>query len=222
MFNSILGTSMTLQIIAICTLTSIISGVLLSIAYMKTGRYSQNFPISLIILPVIVQMIIMLVNGNLGVGVAVAGAFSLVRFRSLPGSSKEIISIFFAMAVGIATGMGYVGFAILFTVIVSIMLLGLYKSKITISKDLDRTLRITIPEELNFENTFDDIFEKYTKKYELDRVKTTNMGSMFELSYKIELRSLDNIKNMLDDIRIRNANLPIIFSKIDIEKAVEL
>lgn len=222
MFNSILSTSMTLEIITMCTLTSILCGAVLSFAYMQTGRYSQNFPISLLILPTIVQMIIMLVNGNLGVGVAVAGAFSLVRFRSLPGSSKEILTIFFAMALGIATGMGYVLYAILFTALISILMLVLYKTNFAKTKDLQRTIRITIPEELNFEGTFDDTFKTHTKKYELDRIKTTNMGSMFELTYKIELRTLENIKSLLDDIRIKNANLPIILSKIDAEQSMEL
>lgn len=222
MFNTILGTEMTVQIIAICTMVSLVSGAILALTYMKTGRYSQNFPITVLLLPAVVQMIIMLVNGNLGVGVAVAGAFSLVRFRSLPGSSKEILTVFFAMAIGIATGMGYVAFGAIFTILISIIFLALYKLNFAKAKNSERTIRITVPEELDFEGVFDEIFETYARNYELDRIKTTNMGSMFELSYKVDLKSLENLKSLLDDIRARNANLPIIISKIDVEKAVEL
>ncbi len=222
MFSSILTTQLTPSLIAICSATSLAMGALLALTYMQTGRYSRNFPIALFLLPSMVQMVIMMVNGNLGAGVAVAGAFSLVRFRSLPGTSKEIISIFFAMAIGLATGMGYVGYAAVFTIVLSALMLILYKSNFANGKEADQMLRITIPEELDYSNVFDDIFEKYANKVELERVKTTNLGSMFELSYRVEIKNSALIKEMIDEIRIRNANLPIIMARGEIDKMNEL
>ncbi len=222
MFSSILTTQLTPSLIAICSATSLAMGAILALTYMQTGRYSRNFPIALFLLPTMVQMVIMMVNGNLGAGVAVAGAFSLVRFRSLPGTSKEIISIFFAMAIGLATGMGYVGYAAVFTIVLSALMLILYKSNFANGKEADQMLRITIPEELDYSNVFDDIFEKYANKVELERVKTTNLGSMFELSYRVEIKNSALIKEMIDEIRIRNANLPIIMARGEIEKMNEL
>ncbi len=222
MFSSILTTQLTPSLIAICSATSLAMGAILALTYMQTGRYSRNFPIALFLLPSMVQMVIMMVNGNLGAGVAVAGAFSLVRFRSLPGTSKEIISIFFAMAIGLATGMGYVGYAAVFTIVLSALMLILYKSNFANGKEADQMLRITIPEELDYSNVFDDIFEKYANKVELERVKTTNLGSMFELSYRVEIKNSALIKEMIDEIRIRNANLPIIMARGEIDKMNEL
>ncbi len=222
MFSSILTTQLTPSLIAICSATSLAMGAILALTYMQTGRYSRNFPIALFLLPTMVQMVIMMVNGNLGAGVAVAGAFSLVRFRSLPGTSKEIISIFFAMAIGLATGMGYVGYAAVFTIVLSALMLILYKSNFANGKEADQMLRITIPEELDYSNVFDDIFEKYANKVELERVKTTNLGSMFELSYRVEIKNSALIKEMIDEIRIRNANLPIIMARGEIDKMNEL
>ncbi len=222
MFSSILTTQLTPSLIAICSATSLAMGALLALTYMQTGRYSRNFPIALFLLPSMVQMVIMMVNGNLGAGVAVAGAFSLVRFRSLPGTSKEIISIFFAMAIGLATGMGYVGYAAVFTIVLSALMLILYKSNFANGKEADQMLRITIPEELDYSNVFDDIFEKYANKVELERVKTTNLGSMFELSYRVEIKNSALIKEMIDEIRIRNANLPIIMARGEIDTMNEL
>ncbi len=222
MFSSILTTQLTPSLIAICSATSLAMGAILALTYMQTGRYSRNFPIALFLLPTMVQMVIMMVNGNLGAGVAVAGAFSLVRFRSLPGTSKEIISIFFAMAIGLATGMGYVGYATVFTIVLSALMLILYKSNFANGKEADQMLRITIPEELDYSNVFDDIFEKYANKVELERVKTTNLGSMFELSYRVEIKNSALIKEMIDEIRIRNANLPIIMARGEIDKMNEL
>ncbi len=222
MFSSILTTQLTPSLIAICSATSLAMGAILALTYMQTGRYSRNFPIALFLLPTMVQMVIMMVNGNLGAGVAVAGAFSLVRFRSLPGTSKEIISIFFAMAIGLAKGMGYVGYAAVFTIVLSALMLILYKSNFANGKEADQMLRITIPEELDYSNVFDDIFEKYANKVELERVKTTNLGSMFELSYRVEIKNSALIKEMIDEIRIRNANLPIIMARGEIDKMNEL
>ena len=153
-----------------------------------------------------------MVNGNLGTSVAIVGAFSLVRFRSIPGTSKEILSVFFAMAIGLATGMGHVFFASLMTIIVSLALFLFSYIKLFDKNNKERILRIAIPENLDYTNMFNDIFDKYTKKIELTQVKTTNMGSLFDLSYNIILKSDINEKEFIDELRVKNGNLKITLS----------
>lgn len=152
----------------------------------------------------------MMVNGNLGVGVAVLGTFSLVRFRSTPGSAKEISCIFFAMAIGLSTGMGYLTFAAGVTVIVGLVMLILNFIPIGEAEPKEKELKITIPEDLDYTEIFDDLFEKYTKRCTLDRVRTTNMGSMYELKYSMTLRDPAMEKSFIDELRCRNGNLPIV------------
>ena len=166
---------------------------------------------TLVLLPVIVQIVIMLVNGNLGVGVSVMGAFSLVRFRSIPGTGKEIAYIFFAMSIGLATGTGFVGVAIGITLVIGLVMIVL-NAVLGSSEEYRkaRRLRIIIPEDLDFTGVFDDLFEKYTTRCELERVKTTNMGSLFELTYGIVLKDISKEKEFIDEIRCRNGNLTII------------
>ena len=166
--------------------------------------------------PALVQVVIMMVNGNLGAGVAVMGAFSLVRFRSFPGSSKEICVVFFAMAIGLATGMGHLAFAVFFTIILSLLLLLLCRSPFgeLHAVPTEKELRITIPEDLDYPHIFDDLFEKYTNRVTLERVKTTNLGSMFELTYHIRLKKAVQEKAFLDDLRCRNGNLTIVCGRI--------
>lgn len=221
MFGSIIdlaSSDLTLKLIVLCTMTSILAGFSISYIYMYTGKYTKNFSIALVILPVLIQVVIMLVNGNLGTSVAVLGAFSLVRFRSVPGSSKEICSIFFAMAIGLATGMGYLTFAILATVIVGLIFVVLYKTSFGEVKQDEKELRITIPENLDYTEIFDDLFEAYTAEYGLDKVKTTNLGSMYELHYHIILKDQTKEKNFIDDLRCRNGNLTIICSRVSSRK----
>jgi uncharacterized membrane protein YhiD involved in acid resistance len=212
MFTSILSTaesSLTISDALIATSASLILGLVVSLTYMNSGSYSKNFVISLVMLPALVQIVIMMVNGNLGTGVAVMGAFSLVRFRSLPGSSKEISTIFFAMAVGLSTGMGYVSFAAVITVILSLALLLLSKTNFGGGETSTKELKVTIPENLNYTAIFDDLFEKYTKSAVLEKVKTTNLGSMFDLHYHIDLKDKSLEKAFIDEIRCRNGNLTI-------------
>ncbi len=215
MFTSILGNAGTLSVInaLFCTGASLALGVIIMFIYRFCGSCSKSFSVSLCILPVLVQTVIMMVNGNLGTGVAILGAFSLVRFRSVPGSSKEICAVFFAMAVGLATGMGYLTFAALLTVVISAILLLLCKTPLAESAANHRELRILIPEDLDYTDVFADIFATYTKKQALQMIKTTNMGSMFELHYQIELKSEANEKEMLDAIRCRNGNLQVSSSR---------
>ncbi len=213
MFTSLLNTASTGQLsivtALICSGISLLLGILLAIIYMRHGVYTKNFVITLSLLPAIVQIVIMLVNGNLGTSVAVLGAFSLIRFRSVPGSAKEITSIFLAMAIGLATGMGYVTFAIVITLILCLIMFILYHSPFGEQPPSIRTLRITIPENLDYPEIFDDLFKSYTKKHHLDQVKTTNLGSMYELTYQIVLKNPQLEKEFIDALRCRNGNLTI-------------
>lgn len=212
MFDSILGEiegTMDIGSELICILVALLLGAAIAWVFSRQGTASRNFLVTLALLPALVQVVIMLVNGNLGAGVAVAGAFSLVRFRSLPGTSREILGIFFAMVAGLATGMGYISYAILFTAIVCGILVLLERLHFGEKQDSTRKLRIMIPENLDYCSVFDDLFEKYTSSSELDSVKTTNMGSMYELRYSIKLRDSAQEKAFIDELRCRNGNLTI-------------
>lgn len=198
----------------ICLAAALVCGMFLAFAYTFKSRYTKSFVVTLALIPAVVCMVIMLVNGNIGTGVAIAGAFSLVRFRSVPGSAKEIGVIFLAMGAGLANGMGYLGFALLFTVIlgVAFMLLNLTSFGESRKQLTEKTLRITIPEDLDYTGVFDDVFEKYTKECKVTGVRTTNMGSLFRLTYDIELKKNANEKEFIDELRTRNGNLEISIS----------
>lgn len=177
-------------------------------AYTYKSKYNAGFVRTLAILPAVVCIVIMMVNGNVGTGVAVAGAFSLVRFRSVPGSAKEIGAIFIAMGAGLVSGMGYLGYAVLYTVILSLVM-ALYVQIRAWEKNAgsEKTMVITIPEDLDYTEVFDDLLEAYTSRYELTEVKTTNMGSLFKLTYQLSLKDTSKEKEMIDHLRCRNGNL---------------
>lgn len=196
-----------------CIALSLVLGIFIAWLYSYKTKHTKSFVITLATLPAVVCMVIMMVNGNIGTGVAVAGTFSLIRFRSVPGTAKEIGAIFIAMGAGLATGMGYVGFAIVFVILISLINLLLTASSFGENKVTIRALTITIPEDLDYTGIFTDIFEKYTAAHELSRVKTTNMGSLFKLTYDIELKSDCDEKSFIDEIRCRNGNLEIIMAK---------
>ena len=210
MLSSIIGTELTLSVFLICTAVSLALGVGLALVSQFRARSSQSFAVTLAILPAVVQVVIMLVNGNIGAGVAVAGAFSLVRFRSAPGTAREIGVLFLGMAIGLATGMGYVGLAALTFVIVSAALLALTALHFGQHDSGERILKITIPEDLDYEGLFDDLLDQYTTTHSLIKVKTTNMGTLYELEYRITLRSESIPKAFLDALRCRNGNLNIV------------
>ena len=213
MLTSILSSAtgiMTEQDMLLCTVVSIILGFIISVIYMYQGTYTKNFAVTLVLMPVLVQLVIMLVNGNLGTSVAVLGTFGLVRFRSAPGSAREIAGIFFAMAIVLETGTGYLTFAAIMTVIIGMLFLILGKTSFGEAKYAEKHLRVTIAENLDYTDIFEDIFEKYTSRCMLQRVKTTNLGSMYELEYHITLRDIKLEKEMIDAIRCRNGNLTIV------------
>ena len=216
MFTSILSSvegNLTMQNGLLCTVVSVVLGVLIAVIYMQQGNYSKNFVVTLAMMPVLVQVVIMMVNGNVGTSVAVLGTFGLVRFRSVPGTSREIANIFFAMAVGLATGMGYLTFSVAMVVLIGGMFLLLGKTSFGERKYNEKDLRITIAEDLDYTNIFEDIFAEYTSKSSLEQVKTTNLGSMYELKYHITLKDAKKEKEMIDQLRCRNGNLTIICGK---------
>lgn len=202
----------------ICTAVSLFCGIGIAIVYMYKNIYNKSFVITVALLPAMIQVVIMMVNGNLGTGVAVLGAFSLVRFRSAPGGAREIATIFLSMAIGLATGMGFIGYAILFLLLIGGASIALYSSGFADQKQLEKELRITIPETLDYEGIFDDLFQQYTSKVELMKVKTTNMGSLYELQYHIHERKGIVEKEFIDELRCRNGNLTIVCGRLAVNK----
>ena len=191
------------------TAVALVCGLIIAVSYMIKNKCSQSFAVTLVLLPAIVELVIILVNGNIGAGIAVAGAFSLVRFRSVEGNGREITSVFLAMAVGLATGMGYVGIAILFTILICAILIVLNTLNFGQEKSKGRVLNITVPENLDFEGKFEDIFDKYLVDYDYISVRTTNMGSLYKLSLEVNLKDGASVKEFLDELRTRNGNLDI-------------
>ncbi len=218
-FKGLFDTDMTSVIsvsdFLLCIGCSLLIGLILALGYMYRSRYTKSFVVTMALLPAVVCVVIMMVNGNVGAGVAVAGAFSLVRFRSVPGTAKEITMLFLAMGAGLIAGMGYLGFALLFTFIMCALSV-LYNCLDFGSKKnaaIYKTLNITIPEDLDYSGVFEPILKKYASSFELVRVKTTNMGSMFRLTYNLTLRNAATEKEMIDKLRCRNGNLEITVSK---------
>lgn len=203
------GSEISLSAFFICTAVSLLLGVLAALLSLYCEKISQSFALTLAMLPAVVQLIIMLVNGNIGTGVAVAGAFGLVRFRSAAGSAREIGLLFLAMAIGLATGMGYVAMALLFFAIMAAFLLVLQYVRFGGTKENVRELKITIPESLDYDGLFDDLFNEYTAGSELERVKTSSMGTLYELDYKVVLKDEHKTKVFLDALRCRNGNLNV-------------
>ncbi|MBR1701437.1 MAG: DUF4956 domain-containing protein [Lachnospiraceae bacterium] len=218
LFGGIFDTSTTSVIsvssFLLCVAVSLVIGLFISAVFGYKSKSSQSFLVTLALLPAVVCVVIMMVNGNVGAGVAVAGAFSLVRFRSAPGTAREIGAIFLAMASGLLTGMGYLGYAVLFAVIIGLVnflyeSIGWKKAEMQTGK----TLHITIPENLDYTNIFDEIFKEFTKSCEMVNVKTTNMGSLFKLTYQVELKEDVSEKDFIDKLRCRNGNLEIVMAR---------
>ena len=212
LYNSLTG--ITLQTFLICIGAALVLGAVMAVVYCFRTVHSASFVVTLALLPATVAVVIMMVNGNLGAGVAVAGAFSLVRFRSTPGTAKEIGAIFLAMAVGLACGMGYPGFALVFAAIMCVMTLVYSLTNFGGHRNatLRRVLRITVPEDLDYPTVFDDLLKKYTSKATLTNVKTTNLGSLNRLTYELTLRKAGTEKEFIDELRCRNGNLEISMS----------
>ncbi len=221
-FESVNSTSITVMSFFLCMLTSVVIGAAVAVTYMKTSkRYTNSFVVTLALLPAVVQVVIMMVNGNLGAGVAVAGAFSLVRFRSIPGTAKEIGYIFIALAAGLATGMGYIAFAVIFVAVMCLLsiiynITGFGGKHVTNKKDLT----VVIPESLDYTGVFDSVFKKYLTEWELVNVKTTNMGSLFKIKYEISFKDASKEKEFIDALRCKNGNLEIICSRAELNQEI--
>ena len=215
-FSSLINitTGITLRGFLICIGAALALGLVMALVYCFRTPHSKSFVFTLALLPATVAVVIMMVNGNLGAGVAVAGAFSLVRFRSTPGTAKEIGAIFMSMAVGLACGMGYPGFGLIFAAIMCAvsLLYGVIGFGGRRYENLHRVLRITVPEDLDYPTVFDDLLQKYTAKAELTDVKTTNLGSLNRLTYDLTLRKAGTEKEFIDELRCRNGNLEISMS----------
>ena len=206
-FNSILTGSFSVGQYLLCLLFAGLCGAIAALTLGRESTSSRSFLISLVVLPIIVATVILMVNGSVGTGIAVAGAFSLVRFRSAAGRARDISAIFLVMAAGLACAAGYVAIALLFTLIASGLILLL--SRVPMSCERFQALHITVPESVHFANAFDELFDEYTKSRKLVKAKTSNMGSLYKLDYKIEMKDPDRLQEFLDALRCRNGNLEI-------------
>ncbi|MGN9120481.1 DUF4956 domain-containing protein [Turicibacter bilis] len=210
--NSTDGTSFTLTNTLIVITAAIILGFLISLVYMRTTKkagYSPSFTVTLIMLPVIISIIILLVGNNVARAFSLAGAFSLIRFRSAPGEPKDIAYVFFTLAVGLCCGMGYIGYAIIFTIILCLVMLILDVTRFAMPKTKAMSLKIIVPEDLNYEGVFDEILNSYTTNYKIQSIRTRDFGALFELNYSIHLLEEANQKQFIDELRCRNGNLNI-------------
>ena len=219
MLSSIFHTgTFSIAAVAAAMASALILGLVIALLYQSSTVRPGSFGVVLAVMPLLVASVILIVNGNLGTSVAVLGAFGLVRFRSAPGTAREIGFLFYAMAVGLAVGMGFLSLGAIITLVVGGAIFILERARFGKRDSTERMLRITIPEDLNYTGIFDDLFQTYTKHSALERVKTTNMGTMYELFYRVELRNLDQEKEFIDAIRCRNGNLTIILGLVQQEK----
>ena len=218
LFSSIFTSSFTLGQFLIAVLASMVLGFVVSIYYMFRNTYSKSFVPSLILIPAIECVVIIMINGNMGAGIAVAGSFALIRFRSARGSSKDLTAIFMAMAIGIICGTGYIGIAVLFTLIVCVVGMFLSFVKYGECDGKMRYLKITVPENLNYDEAFEEVLDNYCSSYEIEKVKTLSLGSLFRVDYSIVMKDTSKIKAMIDDLRIRNNNLEIVCGKEAVSK----
>ena len=218
LFSSIFTSTFTLGQFLIAVLASMVLGFVVSIYYMFRNTYSKSFVPSLILIPAIECVVIIMINGNMGAGIAVAGSFALIRFRSDRGSAKDLTAIFMAMAIGIICGTGYIGIAVLFTLIVCVV--GMFLSFVKYGEcDVKmRYLKITVPENLNYDEAFEEVLDNYCSSYEIEKVKTLSLGSLFRVDYSIVMKDTSKIKAMIDDLRIRNNNLEIVCGKEAVSK----
>ena len=223
LFNSIIpSTGITPLVFIILVIVSLVLGGIMALIHTYRNDYTKSFIMTLAILPAVICVVILMVNGNIGAGVAVAGTFSLVRFRSAPGTAREIGAIFAVMGMGLIMGMGYIGYAALFTCLIGLAILMYSRFSADGKKSTRKILKITIPENLNYSDVFDEFLEKYTKSYKLKQVKTSNMGSLYKLSYEIVLTDPSIEKEFIDQLRTRNGNLEISLAEYQMQNADQL
>lgn len=205
----------TVQTFLICLVWALVIGLIQALMYTYHTRFTKSFVITLAVLPAVVCVVIMMVNGNIGTGVAVAGVFGLVRFRSVPGTAREISAIFMAMGAGLLLGMGNIGYALVFSLLVGAVKMLYERLDFGAGKYLAkyRTVNITVPEDLDYHQAFEELLAEFASEWQLIQVKTTNMGSMFRLTYHVTLKEADREKELIDQLRTRNGNLEIVVSR---------
>ncbi len=216
MFNSIFDASTTGLEITTALISAAVAlglGLVLAITHMKTSQTTKSFLITLAVLPLLVMAVMIMINGNLGTSIAILGAFSLIRFRSLQGRAKDLLAVFFAMMIGLACGMGHVLFGTVITAIAVVAIVLFSYTKFLEPDRHERVLKVTIPEDLDYEEVFADVFKKYTSRYHLVRMKTMNMGSLYKLTYDVKLKHGVKEKEFLDEIRVKNMNLKVLLSE---------
>lgn len=223
MFNSLFdpaSTGLDITTALICAGTAILLGLVIAITHMKTTQTTKGFLITLTTLPLLVMAVMIMINGNLGTSIAILGAFSLIRFRSIQGHAKELLSVFFAMMVGLALGMGHALFATVITAIAIVVILFFSYTNFLEPNKKQRILKIIIPEDLDYEEVFDTVFQKYTSKAKLVRMKTVNMGSLYKLTYDVTMKSGVKEKEFLDELRVKNCNLKVLLSHPCLEEEI--
>ena len=223
MFNSIFDsttTGLSITTGLICAAVALVLGVVIAITHMKTSQTTKGFLVTLATLPLLVMAVMIMINGNLGTSIAILGAFSLIRFRSIQGKAKDLLSVFFAMMIGLACGMGHILFAVVITIIAVIAILVFTYTNFLEPNKKQRVLKIVVPEDLDYEEVFDDIFKKYTSHYDLTQMKTMNMGSLYKLTYDITMKSGVKEKDFLDEIRVKNCNLKVLLSHPCMEEEI--
>ena len=223
MFNTIFDSTaagLDITTALICAGVALGLGVVIAVTHMLTSQTSKNFLVTLATLPLLVMAVMIMINGNLGTSIAILGAFSLIRFRSIQGNAKELLSVFFAMMIGLACGMGHVLFGAVITAIAVVAILFFSFTHFLEPNKKQRVLKIVIPEDLDYEEAFDEIFSKYTKKAELVRMKTMNMGSLYKLTYDVVLKNNVKEKAFLDEIRVKNCNLKVLLSHPVLEEEI--
>lgn len=223
MFNSLFdpaSTGLDIKTALICAATAILLGLAIAITHMKTTQTTKGFLITLTTLPLLVMAVMIMINGNLGTSIAILGAFSLIRFRSIQGHAKELLSVFFAMMVGLALGMGHALFATVITAISIVVILFFSYTNFLEPNKKQRVLKIVIPEDLDYEEVFDAVFQKYTSKAKLVRMKTVNMGSLYKLTYDVTIKNGIKEKEFLDELRVKNCNLKVLLSHPCLEEEI--
>ncbi len=223
MFNSIFDsttTGLSITTGLICAGVALLLGVVIAITHMKTSQTTKGFLTTLATLPLLVMAVMIMINGNLGTSIAILGAFSLIRFRSIQGQAKDLLSVFFAMMIGLACGMGHILFAVVITIISVIAIVFFTYTHFLEPNKKQRVLKIVIPEDLDYEEVFEEIFKKYTSRADLTRMKTMNMGSLYKLTYDITMRNGVKEKDFLDEIRVKNCNLKVLLSHPCMEEEI--
>jgi len=225
LFYSTTDETITLTALLAAIGASLVLGLVISLVYLLTHKaegYSGSFVITMIMLPTIISVIILLIGSNVARAFSLAGAFSLIRYRSAPGDPKDIAYIFFSMAVGLACGMGFISYALVFTVILCLVMLLLHYTRFARPKETHMQLTITVPENLNYQGLFDDVLKKYTDSWKLKRVKTSDFGTLFDIVYNIHLKTDADQKQFIDDLRCRNGNLTVSLTLKEFEERATL